>query len=453
MSKTSLPDADSEPSKAAALRALADEHLIRYGGEFVAPLIERAFGCSLYDSDGREILDFTSGQMCATLGHNHPDVVSAIERSCRQSIHLFSWMLSPPVIELCHALAEMLPPTLQKVLLLSTGGESNEAALRMAKLYTGGFEIVALTNSYHGMTSGAGSSTYSIGRSGYGPAMPGAMAIPAPNCYRCPIRHCVDQCDLACLDAGFELVDNQSVGALAAVIAEPIISAGGVIVPPPGYFPRLKELCEARGMLLILDEAQTGLGRVGARFAFEQDGAVPDILTLSKTLGGGLPLAATVTGAEIEESCYQKGFIHVTSHESDPMPAAVGLAVLEVILRDRLIEQAAQMGNYLKRGLDELMQRYECIGDIRGRGLLWGVEIVRDRSTREPDADFGAIVTRRCLELGLSMNIVTFPGLASVWRMAPPLNVGTAEIDRALTILDQALHETLHNTAAGCSPD
>ncbi len=434
-------DTAPEPSKAAALRTLADEHLIRYGGEFLRPVIERASGCFLYDSDGHEILDFTSGQMCSTLGHNHPAVVSAIKQSCRQTIHLFSWMLSPPVIELCHTLAEMLPPTLQKVLLLSTGGESNEAALRMAKLHTGGFEIVGLTNSYHGMTGGAGSSTYSIGRTGCGPAMPGTMAIPAPNCYRCPIRHCIDRCDLACLDAGFELVDNQTVGALAAVIAEPIISAGGVIVPPAGYFPRLKELCEARGMLLILDEAQTGLGRIGARFAFEQDGAVPDILTLSKTLGGGLPLAATVTGKEIEESCHQKGFVHVTSHESDPLPAAVGLAVLEVIVRDRLVERARQMGDYLKRSLDELMQRYECIGDIRGRGLLWGVEIVKDRSSREPDAAFGAAVTRRCLELGLSMNIVTFPGLASVWRIAPPLTVRTEEIDKALTILDQALCE------------
>jgi 2,2-dialkylglycine decarboxylase (pyruvate) len=241
------------------------------------------------------------------------------------------------------------------------------------------------------------------------------------------------------------LVDNQSVGALAAVIAEPIISAGGVIVPPAGYFPRLKELCEARGMLLILDEAQTGLGRIGAPFAFEQDGAVPDILTLSKTLGGGLPLAATVTGEEIEESCHRKGFVHVTSHESDPLPAAVGLAVLEVIARERLVERAAQIGDYLKQGLDELMQRYECIGDIRGRGLLWGVEIVKDRASREPDAAFGAAVTRRCLELGLSMNIVTFPGLASVWRLAPPLTVRTDEIDKALTILDQALDETLRN--------
>ena len=422
---------------------LVEQHLIRYAGDFQPFVIERAAGCYIYDSQGRAILDFTSGQMCATLGHNHPAIVAAIERSCRQVTHLFSWMLAPPVIELCQQLAGLLPSTLQKILLLSTGGESNEAALRMAKLNTGRFEIVGLTHSYHGLTGGAGASTYAAGRKGYGPTMPGNLVIPAPNCFRCPIQHCRDRCDLTCLEVGFELIDSQSVGSLAACIAEPIISSGGVLVPPPDYFPRLKELCAARGMLLILDEAQTGLGRVGATFAFEQDGAVPDILTLSKTLGGGLPLAATVTSDEIEEDCYAKGFLHLTSHVSDPLPAAVGLAVLEVVAQQRLAERAVEMGTHLRAGLDELMQRHEVIGDVRGRGLLWGVEIVKDRLTREPDHGLGAMITRRCLELGLNMNIVNFPGLSSVWRIAPPLTVTTDEIESALAIMDQAIRDSL----------
>ena len=197
-------------------------------------------------------------------------------------------------------------------------------------------------------------------------------------------------------------------------------------------------------MLLILDEAQTGLGRIGANFAFEQFGTVPDILTLSKTLGGGLPLAATLTSDEIEADCYAKGFLHLTSHVSDPLPAAVGLAVLEVVAREQLAERAAELGRHLNSGLDELMQRHEAIGDVRGRGLLWGVEIVKDRLTREPDHDLGAVITRRCLELGLNMNIVNFPGLSSVWRIAPPLTVTTDEIDSALTIMDQAIRESMH---------
>ena len=420
-----------------------DRHMIRYAGEFVPMLIERASGSYIYDKRGRPILDFTSGQMCATLGHNHPSIIQAIQQSCRGILHLFSWMLSPPVVELCRELASLLPASLQKVMLLSTGGESNEVALRMAKLKTGGFEVVGLTGSYHGLTGGAGASTYAAGRKGYGPAMPGTMVIPAPNCYRCPIRHCTDQCDLTCLESGFELIDGQTVGSPAAFIAEPIISAGGVIVPPPGYFPRLKQLCQARGMLLILDEAQTGLGRLGANFAFEQDGAVPDILTLSKTLGGGLPLSAIVTGAEIEAECYRKGFLHISSHTSDPLPAAVGLAVLEVLSREQLAKRAVRMGEYLKTGLEQLQERYEAVGDVRGRGLLWGVEVVRDRETREPNHKLGSAVSGRCLEHGLSMNIVNFPGMNSVWRIAPPLTVSTQEIDSALTIIDQSLRECL----------
>jgi len=418
-----------------------DEHLIRYGGAFSPFLAARAKGSYVYDRDGRAILDFTSGQMCATLGHNHPEILAAIERAMAGALHLFSGTLSAPVIELCRALAGLLPPSLGKAMLVSTGGESNEAALRMAKLHTGGFEVVGFNASWHGMTAGASASTYSAGRRGYGPTLPGTMALPMPKCYRCPIKHCRDACDLTCLEVGFELVDRQSVGALAAAIVEPILSVGGIVELPPGYLARLKEKCAERGMLLIVDEAQTGLGRVGANFAFEQQGAIPDILTLSKTLGAGLPLAATITGREIEEDCFAKNFLYYTSHVSDPLPARVGLAVLEVLHRDRLAARAAELGEYLRDGLGSLQQRYECIGDVRGRGLLIGVEIVEDRETRAPAADLGAAISRRCLELGLSMNIVQLPGLAGVFRIAPPLTVSRDEIDSGLAILGQALAE------------
>ncbi|MFQ5783433.1 MAG: aspartate aminotransferase family protein [Alphaproteobacteria bacterium] len=425
------------------LEAAVERHMIRYVDAFFPFFVERGEGAYVYDESGRRILDFTSGQMCATLGHNHPAVVAAVEGSCRRAMHLLSWMLAPEVVDLCRELAGLLPPTLQKVLLLNTGSESNEAALRMARMATGRFEVVGLNNAYHGLTAGAGSSTYARPRRGYGAGVPGTMAIPAPYAYRCPIRHCEGHCDMTCLDVGFELVDRASVGSLAAFIAEPVISSGGMVVPPPGYFPRLKAMCEARGMLLILDEAQTGLGRVGAHFAFEQDGAVPDILTLSKTLGGGLPLAATVTGDDIEETCFEAGFSHLTSHVSDPLPAAVGLAVLEVLARDKLAERAARLGERLAAGLDDIKQRYEVIGDVRGRGLMWGVELVSDRKTREPDAALGARITRRALDLGLSMNITAYASMASVWRIAPPLTISEAELDEGLAILDQAIGETL----------
>ncbi|HWK47149.1 MAG TPA: aspartate aminotransferase family protein [Stellaceae bacterium] len=418
-------------------------HLIRYGMDFAPMLIAEARGAVVRDVDGREILDFTSGQMCSTLGHNHPEIIAAIQRACSGALHLFSGMLSPAVVNLARRLTGLLPDTLDKALFLSTGGEANEAALRMAKLHTGQHEIVGFTGSWHGMTAGAAASTYVAGRKGYGPQMPGALALPAPNCFRCPIRHCRDACDMTCLEVGMEMVDAQSTGSPAAVIVEPVQSSGGVVVPPEGYFVRLKEMCTERGMLLIFDEAQTAFGRLGSNFAFEKLGVVPDILTLSKTLGGGLPLAATVTGSAIEADCHTKGFMHVTSHVSDPLPAEVGLAVLDVLAREHLNERAVTMGAYLKEGLTSLQQRYEVIGDVRGYGLLYGVELVHDRESRVPNAERGRAITRRCMELGLSMNIVSVSGgMAAVWRIAPPLTVTHAEIDLGLTILDQAIRET-----------
>jgi 2,2-dialkylglycine decarboxylase (pyruvate) len=426
-------------------KATHTEHLIRYGSEFSPWLIEKARGSYVYDTEGRQILDFTSGQMCSTLGHNHPKIVEAVKKACDDAIHLFSGMLSPAVVSLAARLADKLPGRLSRSIFLSTGGEANEAALRMAKLHTGNFEVVGMTGSWHGMTAGAASSTYVAGRKGYGPAAPGSMAIPAPNAYRCPIRHCQGKCDMTCLEVGFDMVDAQTSGAPAALLAEPVQSSGGVIVPPEGYLPKLKEKCEERGMLLIIDEAQTAFGRLGADFASDLFGVEPDILTVSKTLGGGVPLAAACTTAEIEEDCHAKRFLHVTSHVSDPLPAEVGLAVLDVLEEENLNARAVEMGAHLKAGLDSLMQKHEVIGDVRGLGMLYGVELVKDRHGREPDPDTGQAITRRCMELGLSMNIVSVPGsaMSAVWRIAPPLTASKDEIDQGIGMLDQAIGEVV----------
>ena len=418
-----------------------EKHLVRYGGQFAPFLIERAQGSYVFDRDGRAILDFTSGQMCAILGHNHPEMLAAMEEAMKQVLHLFSGMLSPPVVELAVALAKMLPSELQKVLLVNTGSEANEAALRMAKMFTGGFEVVGFVGSWHGMTAGSSSITYSAGRKGYGPGIPGAMALPVPNAYRCPIKHCRDRCDMTCLESGFDTLDRQSVGAYAAVVAEPLLSVGGVVELRGDYLVRLREKADEREMLLVLDEAQTGMGRTGREFAFQHSGVTPDILTLSKTLGAGLPLAATLTSSEIEADCHEKGFLFYTSHVSDPLPAYVGLAVVKVLQEEKLAQRAEEMGAYLRTGLVSLQERFECIGDVRGRGLLLGVEIVADRETRASAPDLGAEISRRCLELGLNMNIVQLPGLGGVFRIAPPLTVTKPEIDSGLAILEQVLQE------------
>ncbi|MFD9735242.1 aspartate aminotransferase family protein [Umezawaea sp. NPDC059074] len=421
----------------------ARRHLVRYGGEFTPEIIDRASGSFLHTEDGRRLLDFTSGQMSAILGHSHPEIVETVRRQIGSLDHLFSGMLSRPVVDLARRLAETLPAPLEKALLLTTGAESNEAAIRMAKLVTGKHEIVSFARSWHGMTQGAASATYSAGRKGYGPAAPGNLALPAPNTYRPDFTHPDGSFDWRRqLDFGFDLVDAQSVGSLAACLVEPILSSGGVLEPPPGYFAALLEKCRERGMLLILDEAQTGLCRTGTWYAFERDGIVPDILTLSKTLGAGLPLAAVVTSAEIEQEAHDRGFLFFTTHVSDPLVAAVGNTVLDVLHRDRLDERAQHLGSFLRKGLESIADRHHVVGDVRGRGLLAGLELVVDRETKETSDALGAAVTRRCLELGLHMNIVQLPGMGGVFRIAPPLTATEEELSLGLEILDQAIGET-----------
>ena len=435
--------------EAAELKRAAQDCLIRYGADLYPEIVVAAEGARLRDVAGREVLDFTSGQMCATVGHSHPAVVAALKESAERAIHLFSGMIPEPVARLAAKIAELVPRPLKRSLFLSTGSESNEAALKMAKLVTGGHEVLALGGSWHGVTGGAAAASYASGRRGYGPTAPGAYALPEPNAYRCPVEHCRDTCDLTCLKVGLRLYDMQSSGQPAAFICEPILSAGGIIVPPEGYFAAVAEACRARGLKLIFDEAQTAFGRIGAPFAASAFGTLPDIMTVSKTLGGGIPLAAVITSDALEAEAHERGFAHYTSHVSDPLPAAVGLAVIAVIEEERLVERARQLGGYLRAGLEDLQQRYEAIGDIRGRGLLIGVELVKDRQSREPDHELGARTTERCLALGLSMNIRRRPERGAVWRIAPPLTVSRAEIDEGLAILDRALKESLDERAQG----
>lgn len=415
------------------------DHVLRYGPGFERRIIERAAGSYVYDAAGQPILDFTSGQMSALLGHSHPAIVRTVCQQIGTLDHLLSALLSRPVVELSRRLGSLVPG-LEKVLLLSTGAESNEAAIRLAKLVTGRHEIVAFSRSWHGMTGAAASATYSTNRRGYGPANAGAFAIPAPNAYRPRFTHADGSLDWRTeLDDAFALLDAQSTGELAAFIAEPILSSGGIIELPEGYLAALKQKCVERGMLLILDEAQTGVGRTGYMFAFQRDGVTPDILTLSKTLGAGLPLAAMLTSTELEARAHERGYLFYTTHVSDPLPAAVGLTVLEVVEHEHLVERARTAGERLRAGLEALRQRHECIGDVRGRGLLLGLEIVTDRAGKAPDHAMGDRIGAEAMARGLSMNIVKVPAMGAVFRIAPPLTVSDAEIDQGLAIMAEAI--------------
>jgi 2,2-dialkylglycine decarboxylase (pyruvate) len=424
---------DAIADEAGAFWSRAGRHLLGYGGDFVPFVPVRAEGSFLYDKAGRRVLDFTSGQMSAILGHSHPDIVATVREAVGRLDHLFSSMLSAPVVDLAEALAGLVPD-LPRVMLLSTGGEANEAAIRLAKLVTGRWEIVGFAQSWHGMTGGAAAATYKAGRRGIGPLAPGNFAIPAPNAY-CP-RFAGVSWEQE-LDDAFDQLDRQCTGNLAAFIAEPILSSGGVIDLPLGYLAALAAHCRARGMLLILDEAQTGVGRTGLMFAFERDGVVPDILTLSKTLGAGLPLSAVMTGDAIADEAKAREFLFYTTHVNDPLPAAVGLKVLEVVQRDGLAARAGVMGARLTAGLRGLQQRYACVGDVRGRGLLLGLEF--SASGGRDAAAVSDAVTDLALELGLSANIVRAGASGGVMRIAPPLTVSEAEVDLGVALLGDAI--------------
>ncbi|HUZ63294.1 MAG TPA: aspartate aminotransferase family protein [Acetobacteraceae bacterium] len=431
------------------LRDAATEFLVRYGGDSFPNLFTEARGTIVKDDTGRAYLDFTSGQMCATIGHNHPAIVEAVNRAGQKAFHMFSGMIPEVVAELAQTLArDWMPGALKKSIIVNTGSESNEIALRMAKMYTGGHEVIAVGGSWHGVTGGASAVSFASDRKNYGVPAPGVFVIPEPNAYRPYIPGATDdEAARAVLDLGLKMFDMQSTGRGAAIIIEPIISAGGVLVPPKCFMQGLRKAADDRGMLLIFDEAQTAFGRIGEKTGADFHGVIPDILTVSKTLGGGLPVAGTITTAKIEETIHSRGFSYYTSHVSDPLMAEVGLAVLGVIREEKLVERARTVGAYMRGRFEELQQRYEVIGDIRGAGLLLGVELVQDRASRKAAHELGGRTTAKCFEKGLSMNIRRRPERGSVWRIAPPLTVSTEEIDQAIDILEQSLRESLDEMA------
>jgi 2,2-dialkylglycine decarboxylase (pyruvate) len=422
---------------------ILDKNMLFYGRELSRRIITRAKGSYIYDWDGQPIIDFSSGQMCATLGHSHDGTVAAILRATREVMHLESTKMAPAVLELAHKLVELTGGKLTRALFLSTGAESNEAAIKMSKTVTGNYEVVGIANSFHGVTTAAASATYSKRPKSAGPMMPGSLALPEPNCFRCPIRHCTQQCDTTCLDVGIEFATRQSTGDVAAVIIEPIQSSGGIIVTPRAYMDKLRDWCKRIGAMLIFDEAQTGLGRTGRRFGYELYGFVPDIVTLSKTLGAGIPLAAVLSTDRIDAQLREGGFNFYTSHVSDPLPAYVGCAVIDTILEEDLAGRAATMGRYLKDRLLELKQRYEVIGDVRGEGMLLGVEIVRDAQSRLPDVALLTRITAIAYEKGLSLSKAG--GGNAVWRIAPPLTIDKEDIDLAVDIMDSSIREALRS--------
>lgn len=274
--------------------------------------------------------------------------------------------------------------------------------------------------------------------------MPGQHMLPQPNAYRSRFRHSDGTYDWESeLDYGWDLIDQSSCGALAACLVECVQGDGGVHVLPSGYLQALKKHCEKRGMLLIVDEAQTGLGRTGDLFAFQHHNVVPDILTLSKTLGGGLPLSAVVTSVKIDDFSKHNGFLFFTTHVNDPLPAAVGDKVLEIVMRGPVLENARDRGQQLFDGLFLLQERYACVGDVRGKGLMAGVEIVSDRREgRAPAFELATELSQNLLRRGLWAQLQILRTGNGVFRIGPPLTSTEEEISHGLKMIEQIFSST-----------
>ncbi len=426
-------------------KAIADQWMIPTpSGAYMAglenrPIIERAEGIEVIDTTGKRYLDFGSGQMAAALGHNHPRYVEAVKRSLETISHSSKTFLNVDRLELHRRLGEILTPPLQKTLFLVSGSDAIEAAIDLARKATGGVDVLALDMALHGSTSFVTRSlTFGWGRSKHGLAAPGTSAILTPYAYRSPLAGGNDFVE-KCLQTSFEIADANFTAKPAAVILEPVLSAGGIIVPPPGYVKALAKMAHERGMLLIMDESQTGLGKTGKMWGHLHEDVVPDIMTVSKHFGAGLPVSAVCTTAAIADQAVGNGYFATRSHACDPIVCAAGVASIDIVQEEKLVERAAAIGRRMQAQLEAMAKDVEAIGDIRGRGVLYGVELVQDRGSRVPADALARAVVAQCQTEGLLVQARGSHGRMNVIRLVPPMVSTDAQIDQGMSILGQVL--------------
>ncbi|HEY1384340.1 MAG TPA: aspartate aminotransferase family protein [Dongiaceae bacterium] len=438
------------PDDVAGWLELDREYRIR-GRYDISQVLVRGNGVSLWDADGKEYLDFESGQVCASTGHCHPAYTRAIIEQAQTLVQTGSGYTSPARVMLAKKLAEIMPGELECSYFACTGSEATEAALRLAKIHTGRSEIVSLVRGYHGMTHGSLSVTGLGGgfKSVPGSGLPGTIFIPAPYAYRSPFKDAPDGDDMGFFHQGVDIINWTSTGAPAAIILEAIMSVGGMIVPSKRYVQAVRKWCDETGALMIVDEAQSGVGRTGRWFAIEHFGVVPDIITTSKSLGGGIPLSAVTTTRRIAERVAELGYHQSSSHTDDPFLCAVGLANIEIVEREGLVQNAAKEGHYLKSALEELKRRYEIVGDVRGIGLMLGLEIVSDKASRAASPLHASAISGYCRDNGLLLgHRPTGAVSGNIIRILPPLILARAETDRALAILEAAIQHAQRTVKA-----
>jgi len=401
-------------------------------------VIDSGKGSFLCDTEGKRYLDLGAGLWCAILGHSNPEFNKALMDQIERIIHIGGGFWSTPVLEAVEQIASVAPENLNKTTLLCTGSEAGEFAIKMAKVLTGKYEIVGMERGYYGITHGT------LSASGQGtthgmtsPRMTGCHKVLAPYCYRCPVHEEYPGCDFLCLEVSKQLLDSNSTGSIAGFIFEPILVSGGIIVPPEGYFKRLKQLANEYSAVLIDDEVTTGIGRTGEWFGIQSYDIVPDVLFMSKTLGGGFPVAAVVTTPEIDARLLEKHLTHSQSHLFDPLPAAAASAVIKIVKKERLVERSKKEGDYFLRRLNELKEKHGLVGDVRGKGLTLGIEIVNPKN-KSPNLEAGSRLETELFRRGM---IASFSTYAGVLRILPPLTIEREEIDHAVDTLDDSLRK------------
>jgi 4-aminobutyrate aminotransferase len=418
-----------------------DENVISPSyGRFYPLVVESAKGCIVKDVDGNEFIDFNSGLVCMNVGHNHPKVVAAVKNQCDRFLHYSNTdFFYKEVIELADKLAHIAPGGLEKkVYFGNSGAEAMEAAVKLAKWHTRKQLFLGFISAFHGRTIGALSFTASkpTQRRYFFPLMPGVTHVPYGYCYRCPYKLTFPECRYWCVDFIDEYVLQKYIPPedVAAIVVEPIQGEGGYVVPPPEYHQRIKKLADKYGFLLIDDEVQSGMGRTGKWFAIEHWGVEPDIVCTSKALASGLPLGATIAKAKVMD--WVPGS-HASTFGGNPLSCVAAGAVIDVIKEEKLLENATKQGAYIMKRLTELKEKSEIVGDVRGKGLMIGMEIVEDKESKKPAPQKVSEIMMRSWKRGI--NVITCG--ASTIRIAPPLVITRELVDSSLDIIEDVTKE------------
>jgi len=404
--------------------------------------IKEARGAVMVDVDDRELIDFAGGIGVNNVGHCHPKVVEAIKDQADKYIHTcFHVAMYDPYVQLAERLNALTPGDFPKMTMFAnSGAEAVENAVKVARYATGRPAVICFENGFHGRTLLTMTLTSKVKpyKFGFGPFAPEVYRMPFAYCYRCPFGLQYPSCRTACADYLEDyFISHVAAEHTAAIVAEPVQGEGGFVTPPPEYFPKLKAVCDKYGIALIIDEVQSGAGRTGKFLAIEHWGVEPDLVTMAKSLAGGMPLSS-VTGREEMMNKPHVGGLGGT-YAGNPLSCRAALAVLEILVEDGLLQRAEELGRKLRQRLEALRKEHEIIGEVRGKGPMLGMELVRDRETKEPAADEAKKLVSLCYQKGLV--ILSCGNFGNVVRTLMPLVITDEQLEKGLGILEEAFHE------------